>query len=162
MNWLDIVIAVILVIGIFVGLINGLIKMVISLAGLILGIFLAGRLYQGLADKLTFISSEKAAQILAYVIILALVMIAAAIVAWLLSKIVSAIMLGLVNRLGGAVFGLFIAAIFMGAILAVWAKYGGGTNLISHSWLGKLLVDKFPLVLALLPSEFNTIRSFFK
>jgi membrane protein required for colicin V production len=162
MNWLDIVIAIILAIGIFMGLKTGLIKMVISLAGLILGIFLAGRMYQSLADKLTFISSEKAAQVLAYIIILVLVMIVAAIVAWFLSKLISAIMLGWVNHLGGAVFGLLIAAIFVGAILAVWAKYGGGTNLISHSWLGKLLVDKFPLVLALLPGEFKSIRSFFK
>lgn len=162
MNWLDIIIAIILAISVFVGLKNGLIKMVISLAGLILGVFLAGRLYQSLADKLTFISSEKGAQILAYIIILVLVMLVAAIVAWFLSKMISAIMLGWINHLGGAVFSLLIAAIFMGAILAVWAKYGGGTNLISHSWLGKLLVDKFPLVLGLLPGEFDTIRSFFK
>jgi membrane protein required for colicin V production len=162
MNWLDIVIIVILAIGVFMGLKTGLIKMVITLAGLILAIFLAGRLYQALADKMTFISSEKAAQILAYIIILVLVMIAAAVVAWLLSKIVSAILLGWLNRLGGAIFGLLIGAIFMGAILAIWAEYGGGTGTISHSWLGKLLVDKFPLVLALLPGEFDSIRSFFK
>ena len=40
MNWLDIVIAIILVINLFIGLKAGLIKTVISLAGLILGIFL--------------------------------------------------------------------------------------------------------------------------
>ena len=162
MNWLDIVILIVLAINVFIGLKIGLIKMVVTLAGLILGIFLAGRFYQSLADKLSFISSEKGAQIVAYLIILVLVLIVAAVVAWLLSKVISAILLGWVNHLGGAIVGLFLSAIFIGAILAVWAKYGGGTNTISHSWLGKLLVDKFPLVLALLPSEFNSIRSFFK
>jgi membrane protein required for colicin V production len=162
MNWLDIILLVILAIGVFLGLKTGLIKMVVSLAGLILGIFLAGRLYQSLADKLTFISSEKAAQILAYIIILLVVIIAAAIIAWFLTRVISAVLLGWVNRLGGALVGLILAAVFCGAILAIWAKYGGGTNLISHSWLGKLLVDKFPLVVALLPAEFDSIHSFFK
>ena len=69
MNWLDIVIAIILVINLIVGLIAGLIKMVISLAGLILGIFLAGHYYQVLAGKLTFISSDRVAGIVAYSIL---------------------------------------------------------------------------------------------
>jgi membrane protein required for colicin V production len=162
MNWLDIVIIVVLAVGVFLGLKTGLIKMVVSLAGLILGIFMAGRLYQALADRMTFISSERAAQVVAYIIILVVILIAAAIVAWLLSKIISAIMLGWANRLGGAIVGLLLGAIFIGAILAVWAKWGGGTNLISHSWLAKLLVDKFPLVLALLPHEFDSLHSFLK
>jgi membrane protein required for colicin V production len=162
MNWLDIVVAIVMLIALFLGLKAGLIKAVISLAGLILGIFLAGRFYQGLADKLTFISSEKAAGIAAYVIILVLVMIAAAIIAWLLSKLISAILLGWINRLGGAIFGLIVAGVFIGAILAIWAKYGGGGETISNSWLSSFLLDKFPLVLALLPGEFDSIRSFFK
>ncbi len=162
MNWLDIVILIILAVNVFIGLKTGLIKMVISLAGLILGIFLAGRFYQTLADKLTFISSDKAASVVAYIIILLVVMIVAAIIAWLLSKIISAIMLGWLNHIGGAVFGLIVAGIFIGAILAIWAKYGNGGNTISHSFLGAFLLDKFPLVLALLPSEFDTIRALFK
>jgi membrane protein required for colicin V production len=161
MNWLDIVILIILAISVFMGLKTGLIKMLISLAGLILGIFLAGRLYQSLANHLTFISSEKAAQIVAYLIILFVVLIIAAIIAWLLTRMISAILLGWVNRGGGAVVGLLISAIFIGAILAVWAKYGGN-SIVSHSWLAKLLVDKFPLVLALLPAQFDSLRSFFK
>jgi membrane protein required for colicin V production len=162
MNWLDIVIAIILVITLFVGLKTGLIKMVISFAGLILGIFLAGRYYHTLADKLTFISSDTAAEIVAYSIILIIVIIASTIIAWLLSKIVSAIMLGWINHLSGAILGLIIAGIFTGAILAIWAKYGNGGTIISNSLLGRLLLDNFPLVLALLPGEFDTIKSFFE
>ena len=125
-------------------------------------LFLAGRNYQLLADKLTFISSDRVSAIVAYIIILIVVMIVAAIVAWLLSKIVSAILLGWLNHLGGAIFGVIIAGIFVGAILAIWAKYGGGGATISNSFIGSFLLDRFPLVLALLPSEFDTMRSFFK
>jgi membrane protein required for colicin V production len=162
MNWLDIVIAVILVVAFIWGLAAGIIKMVISFAGLVLGIFLAGHYYQALADKLTFISSDRAAAIAAYVIILLAVILVAVVIARILSKFVSLIMLGCLNRLSGAVLGLFIAGIFVGAILAIWAKYGGGENIIVHSLLGRLLLDGFPLVLALLPGEFDTLKSLFK
>ncbi len=162
MNWLDIVIAIVLAISAFVGLKSGIIKIVISIAGLILGIFLAGRFYQGFADKLTFISSGTAAEITAYIIILVVVMAAAAVIAWLLSRLLSDVMLGWLNRLGGAILGAIIAGIFVGAVLAVWAKYGGGGDTTGNSFLAKFLLDKFPLVLALLPDEFDSVRSFFK
>jgi membrane protein required for colicin V production len=162
MNWLDIVIAIILVINLFIGLKSGLIKMVVSLVGLVVGIFLAGHYYHSLAGRLTFISSDNGAGIVAYVIILVVVLVAAAIIAWALSKLASAIMLGWLNHLGGAVLGLIMGGFFVGSILAIWAKYGGGGDTISNSLLGRFLLDKFPLVLALLPGEFDTVRSFFK
>jgi membrane protein required for colicin V production len=162
MNWLDIVISVILVVVLFLGLKAGLIKMVVSSAGLVLGIFLAGRFYQILADILTFISSDRVAAVVGYIIILFAVIIISSLVAWFLGKIVSIILLGWLNRLSGAVLGLFIASIFIGAILAVLAKYGGGVEIITDSVLGKWLLNGFPLVLALLPQEFDTIKSFFE
>ena len=162
MNWLDIVLAIVLVVGIVLGLKSGLIKMVISFAGLILAIFLAGRFYVAFADKLTFISSDQVARIVAYIIIFILVMIVAAIASWLLTKLVSAILLGWINRLAGAIVGLIVAGVFCGAILAIWAKYtGSGGDIVGGSLLGRFLLNTFPLVLGLLPGEFDTIRSFF-
>lgn len=162
MNWLDIVLVIVLVIGIVLGIKAGLIKMVVSLAGLILGIFLAGRFYIALADKMTFISSDQVARVVAYIIIFAVVMIIAAIVAWLLTKFASAILLGWINRLCGAIVGLLVGAIFCGAILAIWVKYTSmGADVIGGSAIGKFLLNTFPLVLALLPGEFGTIKSFF-
>ncbi len=162
MNWLDIVIAIVLVIGILLGLKTGLIKMVVSLAGLILAIFLAGRFYVALAGVMTFIPSEQVAKVVAYIIIFVVIMLIAALAAWLLTKIASAILLGWINRLTGAIVGLIVGAIFCGAILAIWVKYTSmGASVISASALGKFLLHTFPLVLGLLPGEFETIRSFF-
>ena len=161
MNWLDIVIAILLVVNLLVGLRTGLVKTVVSFGGLILGIFLAGRYYHSLGDRLTFMSSN-AAGIAAYVIVLVVVLIVAGIIAWLLSKVISATPLGVWDHIGGAIFSLVTAAIFIGAILAIWAKYGSGGDIISKSVLGRFLLDKFPLVLGLLPGEFGTVRSFFK
>ena len=161
MNWLDIVIAVALVLPIFTGLKQGLIKAALSLAGIIVGVLLASNFYQQLAGALGFISNEDIANVVAFVIILVIVMVIANIIAALLKVTAKAVMLGWVDRLGGAIFGFLMGAIFMGAILATFVKFFG-TGLVTESFLAGILLDKFPLVLALLPGEFDVIRDFFK
>jgi membrane protein required for colicin V production len=161
MNWLDILLIVILVISAFVGLKNGLIKSVLSLVALVLGIFLAGRFYVPLSKALTFIPQEKAAQIAAFIIIFLVVMIGGAVLGALLTRLFSAILLGWLNSLGGAVFGLLLASLFCGTVLAVWVKFFGEGGTITSSSIASLLVNSFPLVLALLPGEFGSIRQFF-
>ena len=162
MHWIDITILVLIIIPAFIGMKAGIIKAVLSLAGIIIGVILAGRYHAALSDKLTFISSAELANIVAFAIILTGVMIIAAVLATWLKLIVSAILLGWVNRLGGAVFGLLLGAIFCGAILAIWAKFLGVGGPLSESALAPVLLDRFPLVLMFLPDDFDAIRAFFQ
>ena len=162
MNWLDIVILVVLVLAIFFGLRIGIIKAVLSLAGLIIGVILAGRFYVPLSEQLGFITHAGAAKIVAFAIILFGVMIIAGVLASLLKWAASVMMLGWVNRLGGALFGLVLGATLCGALLATWVKFLGIEGIIVESTLARILLDYFPLVLALLPDEFGAIRSFFQ
>ena len=162
MNWLDIVILILIVISILTGLKIGLIKAVLSVVGVVVGVVLAGQYSVALAGHLTFISQPSLAKIAAFAIILIVVMIIAAVLASLIKWAVSAIMLGWVNRLGGAVFGFMLGAIFCGALLAMWVKFVGITEPVHESALAVLLLDSFPVVLALLPGEFDSIRSFFQ
>lgn len=161
MNWLDIVILVVVAIATFIGLRIGIIKAALSLAGIIVGIFLAGRFYVPLAERLTFISQESIAQGVAFAIILIVVMIIAGLLAAFLKWIASVVMLGWVNRLGGAVFGLVLGVILCSALLALWGKFFGATNIVEESGIASILLDRFPAVLGLLPDEFDAIRSFF-
>lgn len=161
MNWLDIVIIVVIAISTFLGLRAGLIKAVLSLAGLIVGVILAGRYYVTLSEQLTFISQEDIARVVAFAIILIVVSIIFMVIARFLKWAVSAIMLGWVNRLGGAIFGFVLGAIFCSALLAIFAKFLGVGGAITGSGLAAILLDRFPMVLALLPDEFDAIRSFF-
>ena len=162
MHWLDIIIAVLIIIPAFIGLKAGIIKAVLSLAGIIVGVILAGRYHAALSEQLTFIQSADLANIVAFAIILIGVMVIAAVLASWLKWAVSAILLGWVNRLGGAVFGLLLGAVFCGAILAIWAKFLGAGGPLSESILAPVLLDRFPLVLAFLPEEFDAIRAFFQ
>ena len=142
-------------------LLFAIIKAALSLAGLIVGVILAGHYYVPFSEQLSFISSANVAKIAAFAIILIGVMIVASVLAFLLKWIASVVMLGWVNRLGGAVFGLVLGALLCSALLAIWVKLLGLTGAIAESVMATILLNSLPLVLTLLPNEFDAIRSFF-
>ena len=160
MNWLDIVIIVSIAVSTFLGLKTGIIKAVLSLAGLIVGVLLAGRYYVPFSEQLPFISQDNIANIVAFAIIFIGILILARVLASLLKWAASAILLGWVDRLVGAIFGFVLGAIFCGAMLAIWVKFLS-VGIIAESVLAQVLLDYFPLVLTLLPDEFDAVRSFF-
>ena len=161
MNWLDIVILVAIAVAAFLGLRMGLIKAVLILAGIIVGVVLAGHFSGPLGQRLTFIPGEGVAKVVAFAIILIAVLIVAAIIAKLLTWAAKVVMLGWVNRLGGAVFGLLLGALFCGALLAMWVHFVGMEKAIAESAIAPILLDRLPMVLALLPGEFDGVRAFF-
>ena len=161
MSWLDIAIIVPIAIATVLGLKIGIIKAVLSLVGLIVGVILAGRYYLPFSELLTFISQAAIAKAIAFAIILIGVMVIASILAALLKWTASLMMLGWINRLGGAAFGLILGAMACGALLAMWVKFLGPTAFITESALAPILLDRLPVVLALLPDEFDAIRAFF-
>jgi len=162
MSWLDIIILIILVIPTLIGLKIGFIKALLSIIGVIVGVVLAGRFSEQLGGALTFISDPGWARIAAFAIILVAVMIIASIVAALTKRILSAMLLGWVNHLVGAVLGFGLGLVFCGAILTIWIKYLGIGESISGSALANFLLNVFPVVLAFLPAEFDSVRSFFQ
>ena len=162
MSWLDIAILVVLAIATVIGLRIGIIKAVLSLVGLIVGVILAGLYYVSLSEQLSFISQAGVAKIVAFAIILIGVMIIAGVLARFLKWAASIMLLGWVNHLGGAIFGFALGAILCGALLATWVKFLGIGEATVESMLATTLLDRFPIVLALLPDEFDAIRSFFQ
>ena len=162
MGWLDVVILIVLVAATLVGLKIGMIKAVLSLVGTIVGVVLAGRYYASLAGQMAFISQPSVAKIIAFVIILVVVMLAAVVLAWLLRSLASALLMGWLDKLGGAVLGLVLGALFCSALLTIWLKSGAATGAVQDSGLAAFLVNALPMALALLPSEFDSIRAFFQ
>jgi len=158
MNWLDIVIIVAIAITTFIGLKIGLIKAVLSLVGLIVGVVLARLFYVPLSEQLGFIPQATVAKVVAFAIIMIGVMIIAGVLAMVLKWITSVMMLGWVNRIGGAVFGLVLGAIICGAFLALWVEIFGAGEVIANSSLASIL-SRFPSVLGLMPGEFGSTGS---
>jgi len=161
MHWLDAVIIIVIAVSTFIGLKTGLIKSVLSLAGLIVGVILAGRYYVFLSERLTFVPQAGLAKVAAFAIILIGVMVVAGLLALLLKVLVSMMMLGWANYLGGAIFGLLMGVVTCSALLIVWVKFQGMSGAITESLIATTLLGYFPVGLTLLPDEFGTIRSFF-
>ena len=130
---------------------------------MIIGIFLAGKYYETFGRNITFIHSRDVASVVAFLIILAIVVMIAEIVGRILRKILSGIALGWLDRLLGGAFGLMAGAVSLGALLALWVKYLPNLNgTVSGSFLAKVLLKDFPLVLNLLPASFDSVKNFFK
>ena len=161
MNWIDIVIVIYLILSVVGGAMQGLIRSVLSLLGLVIGVVLAANFYQDVAGIFGFIHNTDIANIISFILIIGVVVIIAAIVGSALRSVIKAIHLGWIDGLGGAVFGLAMGVVSAGALLAVIVKLTG-SDLITGSALARFLLDKFPVVLGLLPSEFDVIRDFFK
>jgi membrane protein required for colicin V production len=161
MNWLDIVIlAVVIPFAIF-GLWKGVIRAAFGVAGLIGGIALAGHYYRPSANLL-FPGGGTWSVIAVYAIILIAILIIANIIGWFVARLVHIVMLGWVDRLLGFILGAAIGAMLCAAALAIVSKYLPGTQeAISHSVIARLFMEQSPLLLALLPDEFDFIRDFF-
>ena len=161
MNWLDIVILAITIIFGLMGLRRGAIKTVFGIAGLVGGIALAGHYYQPLASVL-FSSGASWSGIAAYAIILAVTLVVASIIGWFVARLAHIILLGWIDRLIGFILGTGIGAMLCAAILAIVSRHLPGTReAISHSVMARLLMEQFPLLLALLPEEFDFISGLF-
>jgi membrane protein required for colicin V production len=162
MNWLDIVIIIFILISVVSGLMQGIVKILFSIIGLIVGVILAGKYSGALGEKLTFISDPNTAGTVSFVVIVLVVLIVATLIAFLVKKLISAVLLGWVDKIGGAVLGLFLGMIFAGAILTMYLKYFGPTDIITGSTLSAFLLDKFPVVMSFLPNEFDSVKSYFQ
>ena len=119
MQTIDIIIAVLLVIGLISGLRDGLVKQVAGLAGLIGGLLLGRAFYMPLGEWIgsTFSISAEAAHIAAFITILIAVPLLFSLAGWLVSKFLSAICLGWINRLLGGLVGVLKFALLAGVLI---------------------------------------------
>jgi len=165
MNWLDIVVIIGLALFTFLGVRRGLIKTALALAGAVVGVLLAGQYYVPFSRWLShYIHQTNVAQVVAFALILIAVLVIVFVLARLLRRVASLVKLGWVDRLGGAIFGLAIGAVIFGALLAIFARFpfAGVETTIQESLVASVLLNHFPLVLGLLPEEFDAVRSFFQ
>ncbi len=162
MNWLDILLLVAIALATVGGLAIGIIRAALALVGLIFGVVLAGHYYIPFSQVLDAVLQPPVAKVVAFAVILIAVLVVTALLAMFLRRGASAIKLGWADRLGGAVFGLMMGALFCACLLAIWVKFVGGGGTITQSTVARILLDRLPMALALLPDEFDAVRSFFQ
>lgn len=162
MNWLDAILIIFGIIALLGGLKTGLIKSILPLAGLIIGLFLALRYYEPFGELMPFLPQPTVAKWVAFAIILMAVLLIAGGLARLVSWGFSSLMLGWLDHLIGAIWGLLFGAVVYAALLAIWVKFFGQAAVITGSPLATFLLDHFPTVLGLLPDEFEAVHNLFR
>ncbi len=189
MNWVDVIIILVLGGFTYLGLKRGFIKTVVPLLGLILAIYLAGILYDPLADSFDFIKSPNWAATVAFIIIFVGVLLVVYVLAMVLSRFVKMTFLDVIDRWGGGIFGFFVGWLLTSVIVVLIARYAAlppdlpepppnmkGTaaqvlkldglrkstyNTINGSAIATFQIDSFPIILGFLPGEFDSVKDFF-
>ncbi len=126
MNYLDIIIAIILILFAIGGWRNGIIKEAFSLVAFILGIYGALKLSDwvgGLLGKLINVSPEWMSVISFIVVFIALALL----ISWLgnlISDLFASMNLGLVDKLGGLLFGIAQGFLLIGVLILLLDFFG--------------------------------------
>ncbi len=132
MNFLDIVLGLLLLWGLWKGLKNGLFVEIASLIALIAGIYGAIHFSYITGDYLSerMDWNERYISITAFVITFILIVILVHTAGKFLTKIANFAMLGLLNKIVGALFGALKVAVILGALLIFFDRINENIGLI--------------------------------
>ena len=158
MNWLDIVVIVIVAWFTFFAFSAGVIREVVTIIGVALGVVLAGLFYEDLADDVKLaIDTDNAPEIIAFLLIFGACALAGQLAAMVLKQTASLLMLGTFDQLLGAVFGFVKGMIVVEILLIVFVTYPalGLRETIDESLFGPMFLDGIPILLKILPAEFD-------
>ncbi len=159
MSWIDLLIVGVIAWFTFRAFANGLIREVVTLGALILGVVLAGLFYAELAADIEFLIDDGTVRkLVSFMAILGGVVVLGQVLAAVLKRVASMLMLGPFDRLGGAAFGFAKGFLLVQVLLIVVAIFPASTSValaIDDAALSPFFLDSLPLVELTLPDEFD-------
>lgn len=134
MNYLDIIIGLILLLFAYKGLKNGLIVEAFSLAAFIIGVYGAMYLSDVTAKSLAKVidAPQEIMAIIAFLVTFAILSILVTLIGKLISRIVEALFLGFIDKIGGFVFGVAKGFLIVGVLILV-LNFFGLTDIFDNS-----------------------------
>lgn len=142
MNVLDIVLGILLLIGLVRGFQKGFIIELSGIIALILGIYGGleyGYMAESYLEKWTDWTSSNI-EITGFFIMFILILLGVSIAAKILTSIIHAIALGLINRILGAVFGVVKTALIIFILLLIFEYINANGRFVSESKLNDSLI----------------------
>jgi membrane protein required for colicin V production len=138
MTLVDWIIVAILASAVIGGIAQGFLRSVFSFGGLILGLVIAAWNYEKVAVFIkTIIHNPEVSNTIGFLLIAFVVMVIAAIIGQLLSKVFHKIGLGCLDRLAGAFFGFFQGALLVTVCILVTIAFFPETDWLSQAKLPK-------------------------
>ena len=160
MNSFDIAGLCLIAISALIGSRVGAIKALMLFVGLGVGVYFAGSYSQTLSAELQFIDNPNFSYIAAFAFIFVSIMIVASLVAGVIRKILSLLMLGWIDKFGGLVLGVLVGiSLFFGiASLLVNFPISGVSELVEQSAFAKevtLTYEDVSSMLSFVPEWFS-------
>ena len=134
MTILDIILGLLLVFGLWKGLKNGLLIELASIIALIAGIYGAIHFSYIAGDYLTQQMNweERYINITAFILTFILIVVAVHFAGKLLTKVANIVLLGLLNKIAGGLFGALKVAVILGALLVFFDRANNNLGLVSE------------------------------
>ena len=150
-NWLDIVLAVILLVSTLGGMRKGFSREIIGLAAALVGLLLATQFYRMAGEPLKpYISQEWLTSVAGFLIIFLGVLIVGSIVSSIVRRILKTAGLSTIDRLLGAAYGLLRGSLIALAII-VALKTFTSTEAVVQSRMAPYLIEVSGLVARVAP-----------
>jgi membrane protein required for colicin V production len=155
MNGFDVALLVLLGVLVVVGLLKGLVRILIGLLAVVAAFFVASHGHRPLAERMGTIDlSPEVLQLIAYLALFVVVLLAGGVLAWLLRKILRAAMLGWVDRLAGAALGVAVAMLATAlVVLPAVAYVPGGASWLDGSRLAPYVTAVADLAVRTAPDD---------
>ena len=155
MPYFDLIVFAVIALSTIFAFARGVVRELVAIASWIVGLVAALHYSDPAAALFSgFDISPAARHVLAFALILIVVLIAGALVAGLLKRVVHGVGLGFVDRLLGAVFGVLRSAL----LLVIFALIAGLTGLPRHDWwqnsiVGPILAESALALRPYMPPE---------
>ncbi len=142
MGILDIVLGLLLIYGLYKGLKNGLFVEIASIIALVAGLYGAIHFSYIAGDYLSknMEWNERYINIASFIITFIVIVIVVQLAGKFLTKIADFAMLGLLNKLAGAIFGALKVAVILGALLVFFERANSSVNLVKSETLEESLL----------------------
>ncbi len=157
MNWIDIAIALLMLVGFLHGLMRGVILEVFAVLALVVGLVAGGRVSAGAEPITGQLSHPTAARALVFVLTFFVVALIIGFIGKLLSGLAKAANLKTIDRLIGGVVGACLVGLLVGAFFKVSQSFGMDTGFLDDSVLAQQLMAAVAYLGAFLPQARGTI-----
>jgi membrane protein required for colicin V production len=152
-NWLDIILALVVLSAIIVGLVKGFVRELIGLIVIIAGIIIAARFFGPVARFAgKFISNTTTANFIGFLLVFLAVLILGGILAGFIAKLTKG-GLGFVNHVLGGLIGLIEGILAAGAIVFAMLAFPINKNAINGSQLAPFIYGFTKTVVQFIPQE---------
>jgi membrane protein required for colicin V production len=156
-NWIDISIAALMLLGFLHGLMKGVIQEVFAILALVVGLVAAGHVSAGTEPITEKLSHPTAAKVLVFILTFFVVALIVGLIGKLLSGLAKAANLKTIDRLIGGVVGACLVGLIVGAFFMVGESFGMDITFLEDSVLARQLMAAVAYLGAFLPQASDTI-----